>query len=67
MIRALLADDQELVRDGFRMILDFQDDITVVGGADALDQLASRDVLEQESAGAGLHCLVDVGVEVEGR
>lgn len=33
MIRVLLADDQELVRDGFRMILDAQDDIEVVGEA----------------------------------
>ena len=33
MIRVLLADDQELVREGFRMILDAQDDIEVVGEA----------------------------------
>jgi DNA-binding NarL/FixJ family response regulator len=33
VIRALLADDQELVRDGFRLILDAQDDIEVVGEA----------------------------------
>jgi DNA-binding NarL/FixJ family response regulator len=33
MIRVLLADDQELVRDGFAMILDAQDDIDVVGQA----------------------------------
>ena len=33
MIRVLLADDQELVREGFRMILDAQDDITVLGEA----------------------------------
>jgi DNA-binding NarL/FixJ family response regulator len=33
MIRVLLADDQELVRDGFAMILDAQDDIEVVGQA----------------------------------
>jgi DNA-binding NarL/FixJ family response regulator len=44
-IRVLLADDQELVRDGFRMILDHEDDIDVVGeasdGRQALD-LAKR-------------------------
>ena len=33
MIRVLLADDQELVRDGFAMILDAQHDIEVVGQA----------------------------------
>ena len=31
VIRVLLADDQELVRDGFATILDLQDDIEVVG------------------------------------
>ncbi len=40
MIRLLLADDQELVRVGFRMVLDAQPDMTVVGevgtGADAV-------------------------------
>lgn len=42
MIRVLLADDQALVREGFRMILDAQDDIEVVGeagdGREALHQ-----------------------------
>jgi DNA-binding NarL/FixJ family response regulator len=33
MIRVLLADDQELVRDGFALILGAQDDIDVVGQA----------------------------------
>ena len=41
-IRVLIADDQALMRDGFRMILDAQDDIEVVGeaidGADAIRQ-----------------------------
>ena len=40
MIRVLVVDDQTLVRSGFRMILDAQDDIEVVGeagdGAEAL-------------------------------
>lgn len=40
MIRVLLADDQALIRAGFRMILDATEDITVVGeavnGADAV-------------------------------
>ena len=33
MIRVLIADDQALVRGGFRMILDAQEDIEVVGEA----------------------------------
>ena len=32
-VRVLLADDQALVRSGFRMLLDAEDDITVVGEA----------------------------------
>ena len=42
MIRVLVADDQALVRSGFRMILDAQPDITVVAeagdGAEAVEQ-----------------------------
>jgi DNA-binding NarL/FixJ family response regulator len=40
MIRVLLADDQPLVRAGFRLILDAEDDITVVGEADDGDAAA---------------------------
>jgi DNA-binding NarL/FixJ family response regulator len=41
VIRVLLVDDQTLVRDGFRMILDAQDDIEVVGeAADGVEALA---------------------------
>ena len=43
-IRLLLVDDQELVRMGFRMVLDAQDDMTVVGevgnGRDAVAKVA---------------------------
>ncbi len=42
MIRVLIADDQALMRGGFRMILDAQDDIEVVG--EAID---GRDAVEQ--------------------
>ncbi len=34
MIRVLIADDQALVRGGFRMILDAQKDMQVVGEAE---------------------------------
>jgi len=44
VIRIVLVDDQELLRTGFRMILDAQQDMTVVGeaadGLDALELLA---------------------------
>ena len=43
-IRVFLVDDQELVRAGFRMLIDSQPDLTVVGeagdGGEALDRLA---------------------------
>jgi DNA-binding NarL/FixJ family response regulator len=45
MIRVVLVDDQELVRTGFAMVIDSQDDMTVVGqaadGARALDVVAT--------------------------
>lgn len=40
MIRVLLADDQELVRAGFRALLDAEDDIEVVGEAGDGDRAA---------------------------
>jgi DNA-binding NarL/FixJ family response regulator len=41
VIRVLLADDQALVRSGFRMILDSRDDVEVVGEAqDGLEAVA---------------------------
>src|SRR3954453_15781192 len=40
-VRLLIADDQALVRAGFRMILDAEDDLEVVGeAADGLDAVA---------------------------
>ena len=42
MIRVLLVDDEELVRTGLQMILDAEDDLSVVGSAvDGLDALAA--------------------------
>ena len=38
MIRVLLADDQALVRAGFRALLDAEDDLEVVGEADDGDE-----------------------------
>ena len=47
MIRVLIADDQDLVRAGFRMILDVEDDIEVVGeagdGHEAIEAAAALD------------------------
>ena len=43
MIRIVLVDDQELLRTGFRMILDAQQDMTVVG--EAADGMAALDLL----------------------
>jgi len=41
-IRIILVDDQELVRTGFRMVLDAQPDMTVVGeAADGLEAVAA--------------------------
>ncbi|WP_430788317.1 response regulator [Actinoplanes sp. G11-F43] len=47
MIRVVLVDDQQLVRAGFRLVLDYQPDITVVGeagdGAEALRLLQTTE------------------------
>lgn len=47
MIRVLIADDQELVRAGFRMILELQDEVQVIGdvgdGAAAVDAAVEHD------------------------
>ena len=46
MIRVLLADDEELIRTGLRMILDAEPDITVVGEAvDGADAVAQAETL----------------------
>lgn len=60
-IRLLLADDQELVRMGFRMVLDAQPDMTVVGevgdGAAAVARVAGP-----TTAGASASGMDDVDV-----
>lgn len=47
MIRVVLVDDQQLVRAGFRLVLDYQPDLTVVGeagdGAEALRLLRTTE------------------------
>jgi DNA-binding NarL/FixJ family response regulator len=48
MIRVVLVDDQELLRTGFRMILDAQQDMEVVG--EAADGVAALELLEQVDA-----------------
>ena len=48
MIRIVLVDDQELVRTGFRMVLDAQPDMTVVG--EAADGLAAVEFARTHSA-----------------
>lgn len=48
-IRVLLADDQELMRTGFRMILNAQDDIEVVGEAtDGIEAVDAVDSLQPD-------------------
>ena len=42
MIRVVIADDQALVRGGFRALLDAQDDITVVAEAADGDEAVAR-------------------------
>ena len=49
MIRILIADDQELVRAGFRVVLDAESDLEVVGEAvDGLDALESAKALRPD-------------------
>ena len=48
-VRLLIADDQALVRAGFRMILDAEDDLDVVGEAtDGMDAVAQARRLQPD-------------------
>jgi len=53
MVRVLVADDQALVRGGFRMILEAQGDIEVVGeAADGREALAhARELVRRDPDG----------------
>ncbi len=62
MIRLLLADDQEMVRVGFRMVLDAQPDITVV--AEASDGAQAVAALTREDAVAADLVLMDIRMPV---
>jgi DNA-binding NarL/FixJ family response regulator len=53
-IRVLVADDQELVRTGLRMILDAQPDIDVVAGGDGAEAVALARRLRPDV------CLLDI-------
>ena len=59
MIRVLIVDDQALVRGGFRLILDAQKDMQVVGEADN-----GRDAIEQARALAPHVVLMDIRMPV---
>ena len=53
-VRLLIADDQALVRAGFRMILDAEDDLEVVGeAADGLAAVEQALVIEIADRGPG--------------
>ena len=47
MIRVVLADDQALVRAGFRMLLDAEPDIEVVG--EAKDGVGALDIIRRSA------------------
>ena len=55
MIRVLVADDQALVRGGFRSILETQPDIDVVGEAED-----GRDAVRQAATSAPDVVLIDI-------
>jgi CheY-like chemotaxis protein len=71
-ISILLADDQPLLRLGFRLVLDAQEDMKVVGeagdGAAALRQVREeeeQDWFPKVRAGLGRKQLQEIGTELE--
>jgi DNA-binding NarL/FixJ family response regulator len=67
-IRVLLADDQELVRDGFATILDLQDDIKVVGSvADGVAAVSAARSLAPDVVLMDLRMPVMDGIEATRR
>lgn len=57
MIRVLVADDHRLVRSGFRVILDLEDDIEIVGeAADGVEAIAAVGTLGPDLV------LMDIGM-----
>lgn len=68
MIRVLLVDDQALVRTGFRMILDAQPDMTVVGeAADGATAVAQARRLRPDVVLADIRMPEPDGIEVTRR
>ncbi|KAA2251451.1 response regulator transcription factor [Solihabitans fulvus] len=68
MIRVLLVDDQELMRMGFRMVLNAQEDIDVVGEAgDGLDAVHLADKLRPDVVLMDVRMPVLDGVEATKR
>jgi DNA-binding NarL/FixJ family response regulator len=65
-IRVLIADDQEMVRTGFEMILSAEDDMEVVGKAsDGVEALELVELLEGVRAAASGDALVSPAITVK--
>lgn len=68
MIRVLLADDQPLVRTGFRMILDAEPDIEVVGEAgDGADAVRQADTLRPDVVIMDIQMPIEDGISATER
>jgi DNA-binding NarL/FixJ family response regulator len=68
MIRVLLCDDQEMVRAGFRLIVDLEDDLEVVGeAADGKAAVAATAQLRPDVVLMDVRMPVMDGIEATGR